>query len=636
MKHQPFTIILHIALAVIMAGAIVTHFTGIQGSLTLKSGELPVTSFDKTSGPGHGELPFAVSLDETEIICYPATTTPMDFRSVITVDGTRIQVAMNKVGEHDGWRFYQSGIGPDNTILSVSHDPWGTGITYTGYILLLIGMAGFFFQKKTLWCVWLRNYRKSLTLLLFFTVSTQVQSLHAAVGNGVNLPVMQRPLAANFGRILVNWNGRICPMQTLARDIATSLYGSSSYEGLTAEQILSGWLFYYDAWQSDYFRLHPELKSLPDSPTGKAEKKAAERLALVEWLGTGEIFRIYPYLTADGRMEWLSLTGRRPSAMQLDQWIFMQSSMTGIKESLLHGKNILANEKINGLMAGQRQYAVGAELPSNLKIEAERLYNIAARPAIAGIAAICAGLAVLILSLFHSPWSEILRRLSMTAAVILSLYVASMMGLLWWISGHVPLSNGPETMMFMALVSLTGACTCRNLTLRGALMTVGAMALFVTAMSGRTPQIGSIMPVLSSPLLSVHVMLVMISYAMFFLMAILSSVALLSLSRERVRQLACINRITLVPAVFLLGAGIFIGAVWANQTWGRYWGWDPKETCALVMWLVYALPLHGASRYLSFFHKDRALHIYLLASILTVIFTYFGANYLLGGLHSYA
>ncbi len=113
--------------------------------------------------------------------------------------------------------------------------------------------------------------------------------------------------------------------------------------------------------------------------------------------------------------------------------------------------------------------------------------------------------------------------------------------------------------------------------------------------------------------------------------------------KERSCRLTLLNRILLTPAVCLLGAGIFIGAVWANQTWGRYWGWDPKETCALIMWLIYALPLHWAARPLNYllrvtaiFRKDKVFNIYILVAILSVIFTYFGANYLLSGLHSYA
>lgn len=664
MRHQPFTILLHLALVIILTGAFVTHFWGIQGSITLHSEASPVKSFYQESGPGKGELPFSVCLDRVEIIYYPATTTPMDFRSVLIIDGHKIPVAMNKVGVYEGWRFYQSGIGPDTSTLSVSHDPWGTSITYIGYIFLGIGMIGFFFQRNTLWRSLLRKYRLGLSLLLFIFTSPVANAFSDQTNRGltkstndVTLSVMQRPLAANFGKVLVYWNDRICPIQTLARDVTSYLYGSESYKGFTPEQVLSGWLFYYDEWRRDYLQTHPELKTIPLFPITKKDKRLAENLALVEWIGTGEIFRIYPYLTVDGHTEWLSLTGRKPSGMSLEQWTFMQTTMPEIKNLLLKGKNIQANRELSKLKDSQRKYAGDISLPSDTKIEAERLYNKAVRPLLAAIVAICIGLAVLILSLFTDNVNNLiagssgskksvnnfklsslslLKGFSLSFSLILFLYVAFCMGLLWWISGHMPLSNGPETMMFMAFSSLAGACLCRNLTLRGGLMIVGAMSLFVTAMGGRTPQIGAMMPVLTSPLLSIHVMVVMISYALFFLIAILSAVALLSRSKERSQHFSIINRIMLTPAVCLLGAGIFIGAVWANQTWGRYWGWDPKETCALVMWLVYALPLHWGSRYLSFFRSPRILHSYLLLAVLTVLFTYFGANYFLSGLHSYA
>lgn len=167
----------------------------------------------------------------------------------------------------------------------------------------------------------------------------------------------------------------------------------------------------------------------------------------------------------------------------------------------------------------------------------------------------------------------------------------------------------------------------------GALLLVGAMAAMVAAMAGKSPQIGTLMPVLASPLLSVHVMLVMCSYVLFMLMAVLSGVALCK-GGETLRRLARVNAVTLVPAVFLLTAGIFIGAVWANQSWGRYWGWDPKETCALITMLIYAVPLHRAT--FGVFRRPRTLCIYLLVAIVSVLFIYFGANYLLPGLHSYA
>jgi len=134
------------------------------------------------------------------------------------------------------------------------------------------------------------------------------------------------------------------------------------------------------------------------------------------------------------------------------------------------------------------------------------------------------------------------------------------------------------------------------------------------------------MPVLSSPLLSIHVCLVMLSYTLFAFLALQSLAALIA---GRNCQLSIVNY-QLKTAVFLLAAGIILGAIWANQSWGRYWGWDPKEVWALITLMVYAIPLHVKRV------NDKRLHLYMIFAFLSVIITYFGVNFFLGGMHSYA
>lgn len=618
---QPFTFLIHIALAVILAGAIITHFFGIQGILRLDDGALPVNHFTKKSGPGTGEFPFSISLKSAEVEFYPGTTTPMDYKSVLLVDGREVPVSMNKVADVDGWRFFQSGMRPTGSTLAVSYDPWGVGVTYFGYALLFIGIVGYFFQRRTPWRLLLRKRAVLGSALLLLSAANAYSAL----------PAMQRPLAANFGKAYVYWNDRICPLQTMARDVTIKLYGSDSYQGLTAEQVLSGWLFYYDEWERDWLSTH---RQRPESE--RARKKLTEKESVIQWLGTGDAFKIYPYKAAGGYTEWLSLTGRKPSGMDLEQWQFMQTTMPRIKQLLLSGKNIAANEQLDSLVAGQVRYAGCDVLPSATKMQAERIYNVAARPLFAAIFALLLGAVYFFLGVSGKapvPW---LRRLLFAGVWLVFAYMAVVYGALWWLSGHLPMSNGPETMLFMAVVALLGTLLCRASMLRGALLFVAAMTLFVAVMGGHSPRIGALMPVLASPLLSIHVMLVMVAYVLFLLMAILSAAGLLAKADERKRELWRTNMLLLTPAVCLLAAGIFVGAIWANQSWGRYWGWDPKETCALVMLFVYAVPVHWASRPLAFFRRPKVLHVYLLAAILTVVFTYFGANYILPGLHSYA
>lgn len=122
-------------------------------------------------------------------------------------------------------------------------------------------------------------------------------------------------------------------------------------------------------------------------------------------------------------------------------------------------------------------------------------------------------------------------------------------------------------------------------------------------------------------------MLVMSAYALLAIIALNSAIGLAG------RGSADTSRLLLYPALFLLGAGIFVGAIWADRSWGRYWGWDPKETWALVTFIIYSFPLHD--RTFTAFRNDRCINLYLLLAFLSVLMTYFGVNYLLSGLHSY-
>ena len=167
----------------------------------------------------------------------------------------------------------------------------------------------------------------------------------------------------------------------------------------------------------------------------------------------------------------------------------------------------------------------------------------------------------------------------------------------------------------------------------------------VATMSELNPRITQLMPVLQSPLLSIHVMVIMISYALFALLALnsISNLIKKKFSKNKLTQYSlpvlggvreAEGGLLLTLSLFLLTAGIFIGAIWANMSWGRYWGWDPKEVWALITMLIYSLPLHRAS--LPIFRNPRFMNWYFILAFLSVIITYFGVNFLLGGLHSYA
>ena len=226
------------------------------------------------------------------------------------------------------------------------------------------------------------------------------------------------------------------------------------------------------------------------------------------------------------------------------------------------------------------------------------------------------------------------------AVMLLSFLALTLcLALRWIISGYIPMSNGYETMLFVAwllqLFTLLLQHRFRILLTFGFLLS--GFFLLVSHISQMDPQIGTLMPVLRSPLLTLHVSIIMIAFALLSLTFISGITALIfhfTGRRSQIESLAILSRVFLYPALTTLGFGIFIGAIWANISWGTYWSWDPKEVWALITFMVYAVVVHTQS--LPVFQRPLAYHLYVTLAFLTLLMTYFGVNYFLGGLHSYA
>ena len=320
MQRSPFTLMLHLSLVLILAGAMITHLFGVNGVLHLREGDVETS------------LPFSISLNKFEIQYYPGSEAPMGYSSDVTIDGRRQTISMNNIAKIKGYRLYQADYDEDlkGSVLAVSRDPWGIAVTYTAYLLLLISMIGFFFQKE-----------------------------------------------------------------------------------------------------------------------------------------------------------------------------------------------------------------------SNFKAVASRV--------------------------------------------------------------------GPRVPVIILVICLAGVLVM----MRKFIFTGGSQ----------------LMPVLRTPLLQVHVISIVLGYFIFFSLLIIG-IAGLIVSREKSEKLRDLSTVLLYPAVFLLTFGIFLGAVWANISWGNYWAWDPKETWALITLLIYSVPLHQKS--LGFLRNPKAFHLYCILAFLSVLVTYFGVNMILGGMHSYA
>ena len=207
---------------------------------------------------------------------------------------------------------------------------------------------------------------------------------------------------------------------------------------------------------------------------------------------------------------------------------------------------------------------------------------------------------------------------------------------LWYGRGVFPAANGAEALMLLVLfVMLLAVALGRNkrFVLLSRLLVVVAAMFFVVAALGLNDN-SDVQPILRTPLLGIHVTTIIMAYALLACTAVNAVIALCTKDEKRRALQALLGRLLLYPATMLLAGGIFIGAVWANLSWGRYWGWDPKEVWALVTLLVCSIGFHSHS--LRFISKPVAFHIFCIAAFLAVLFTFFGVNYLLGGLHSYA
>ena len=685
LHRQPVIFLLHLSLLFILAGAFTTWIYGEQGNMRVRQGEQQ-TSFTDSKGISH-QLPFSITLNQFEIIYYKGTLAPMDFISHISVADKdchrQIQgkVSMNHIFSYQHYRFYQSGYSEDNegSVFSVSHDPYGIGITYAGYTLLLLSTVFFFFSPQSRFRQLLKSpllHRSLTVILLLFAFSLNSNFLKA---NSPSPKVLPREVAEHFGDLYILYNNRICPLQTFARDFTIKLYGSSSYKGLTPEEVLTGWLFYYDSWKNEpiiriksnearklleiegnYARLKDYISTINEYKLEKMMnhirsgeqvtdkrgiEEADEKFNIINLVCTGAMMKIFPCRNIAGKtLEWYSQSDQLPQDMDNDKWVFIRKSMSYVNEMIVMKKYNDACLLLEKIKKYQQKECDGL-LPADNKFKAEKIYNQFDYSKSVAMACICIGL-ICFIYYCHCMASQ--KRTSRKAIIILNIllwivftYLSAAICLRGYVSNHLPLSNGFETMQFMAWCTLLLTFLLQRkfaMLLPFGFLLCG-LTLMVSMLGESNPQITQLMPVLQSPLLSIHVVVIMIAYSLLaFIMLNGVTAVILHQSqkecKEQIERLQIISQIILYPAIFLLAIGIFIGAVWANVSWGRYWGWDPKEVWALITMLVYALALHPRS--LPWFHRTMFFHVFCITAFITVLITYFGVNFLLGGMHSYA
>ena len=597
---------LHVSFLVILAGAALTWFTASEGVLHIRQGETQ----DRYLSDGHVRmLPFALSLHAFTIDYYPGSQAPSDFVSTVVCQGDTIRISMNRIMQREGYRLYQSSFDPDHqgTILTVRHDPWGTPLTYFGYALLALSMVWVLLARG-------EEFRRLLHLLSQSRASLIALLLMSAAAAGARtVPTISQEKAQQAARMQIVYNDRVTPLSTLAHDFLQKVYGRSSYKGLSAEQVVYGWLSRPDAWKQE-----PMIR-IKDSRL-RQQLGIEGEYARFSDLFDGNEYRLMPLIEANGN--------RPDKAMQeLDEKV-------GIIVMLTRGELIVPRP------------ADVAPL-SDIRVSAEILYNTIPFSKILFIACLTLGFLTFFLMLYRSSrpsgarvgGSQLFTIHFSLFTFLLFLFHLFGYCLRWYVSGRIPLGNGYETMIFMALVILFITLLLhRRFTfiLPFGLMLAG-FTLLVSHLSQMNPQITHLMPVLTSPLLTSHVSIIMMAYALLAFMVLNGIYALILIAFGRsadVETLTLLSRVMLYPAVFFLAAGIFLGALWANISWGRYWSWDPKEVWALITLIIYAVPFHQQS--IPQLRNPKVFHAYLVVAFLAVLMTYFGVNYFLGGMHSYA
>lgn len=637
---RPMVCLLHSSLLMILLGALLTMLTGQHGEMTLKP-NVPTNQFSvEKHGDKHTEkLPFTLTLSRFEVETYPGTHSPMDFVSHLQIsdNGTvsDATISMNHILKHRHYRFYQSDYDEEgNSVLSVAHDPWGVGVTYAGYILLFIAIVGMFFDKKSEFRQLLQKTASKATgLLILLTMSVFLPA--QAADKPRALP---KESADKMGQMYVMYKGRVCPLQTLAKDFTTKLYGKARYQGYTPEQVFSGWLFYTDEWQNAPIpKLEKDLKR-------NKQRAADEKQQIINMLLNGQLLKMFPHADSVREVTWYSQSDPLPLEIPDDEYLFIRKQMSLCKEYVVTGNLNALDDLFDKTKIYQEKYSLGLTQPAT-KYRAERLYNRLTMGRWLPMVNITLGLLCFAISLICiGKERKLYQPIRVAITVWMSLlcaFLALLFILRWIVGGHVPMAGSFDSMNLLALslciITLIMSRKYEMSLPAGLLMT--GVVLLVQMMGGSNPPVTHLMPVLSSPLLSLHVSVIMLAYALlFFIMLNGISAVVVRISqpenRDYLQRLQDISTIMLYPAVALLATGIFIGAIWANISWGNYWSWDPKEVWALITLLVYAIPLHKTVW--KAFRNPMFFHIYGILAFLSVLITYFGVNFLLGGMHSYA
>jgi len=662
-----------------------TEYTAVamsdEGESASVKGQFDGADYEIWIGPKIKKLPFAIHLKDFQLTRYPGSMSPSSYRSEVTLEDKAngvnmdFSIYMNNVLKYKGYRFYQSSFDQDEkgTILSVNNDMPGTSLTYIGYALLFSAILLSIFNKKSHFFRLMQKASKPVSAAMIFGLIFLAGELRAAE--------VSKEAASEFSKVWVQGHdGRVKPFSTLAYEVVMKISRQESLNGLSPEQAVLSMITFPEEWQkipmivlseskieqilgvssdkasfADFFddkgnykmmKAVSEAYAKQPSQRGtfdNAVMKVDDRLNVAYLVYKGELLRLFPS-SDKNNTTWEDLTTAPASTSGAMMMKVFSDYLNAVQT------NDVGRQKSDLALIDQFQHKLGSELiPGAAKQNLEILYNrvnifrdLSFLYLLAGLLLMTVYFRALLTTGSMNP-----KVVQYTGWVFLAGFLLHTFGLATrgYIAGHMPWSDGYESMIYIAWAGmLAGLIFARkNPMVMGAAALLSGLTLFVAQMSWLNPEITNLVPVLKSYWLAIHVAVITGSYGFLGVSAIIGLLNLILASmvkpenKERVqrniRHMTWINEAAMTLGLYLLTIGTFLGAIWANESWGRYWGWDPKETWSLVTILVYAFITH--MRLMPGYRGWFALNLASVIGLLCVLMTYLGVNYYLTGLHSY-
>lgn len=642
-------------------------------------------------------LPFQIKLKDFILERYPGSNSPSWYEShVELIDQEQYKkqefhIYMNHILKHRGYRFYQASYDPDEkgTLLSVNYDWLGTLVTYLGYLLMTIGMVLSIFNRKSRFQKLAQSNSKLKSLLIIIGLAIG-SALFADDSRAVE-KIIPKDHADEFGKLLIqDIGGRIKPLNTLASEVLRKVSRKTQINNQNAMQVFLGMMVWPDYWQqkpivkvghkeihkilgtsgglvsfNDFFNYNGSFDYKLRYYVEEANRKKPiyrtkfdnevirvdERVNVLFLTYTRSLLKIFPN-KADSTGKWFSPV-TSIGKFSIDDSVYVNNIteyyFSEVENAIINNNWDNANELQKSFFLFQNKYGI-EDLPSSSKVKLEVLYYKAEILNRLSNYYLLLGFILLLFQFLNIFFSRVPVRfptivVGVAVSILFILHTIDL-GIRWYISGHAPWSNGYEALTFTAWATVLAGLIFSyrsGITLSTTAILAG-LILLTAHLSWMDPQVTNLVPVLKSYWLIIHVAVITISYGFAGLGALLALFNLLLMFFESKRNtkrvsgdidlLTRILEMTLTVALYLLTIGTFLGGVWANESWGRYWGWDPKETWALITIIVYAFILH--MRLVPGLKGRVIFNIFGTFGFGSVIMTYFGVNYYLSGLHSYA